>query len=196
MTTTPTDAYPVGLTIAYPEEPRNRLTTFFRPIVAIPIMLVQWLLSSYGNGFVVLTTLLMILFRRKYPRWWFDWNVQLLRFQTRGFAYLLLLGDDYPATDDEQRVVLRIEYPNAEADLNRWLPLIKWLLALPHYIVLSFLWFAVAVVTVIAWFAILFTGRYPRGLFDFAVGVNRWTVRVFAYAFLLTTDRYPPFSMD
>ena len=193
---TTTDAYPVSLAIAYPEEPRDRLRAFFRAILAIPIVIVQWLLTSYANGFVVTTTLLMILFRRKYPRWWFEWNVQLLRFETRVFTYVFLLGDTYPATDDEQQVDLRVAYPNAEEELNRWLPLIKWLLALPHYIVLAFLWLAVVVVTVIAWFAILFTGRYPRGLFDFVVGVDRWTLRVVAYAFLLTTDAYPPFRLE
>ena len=81
-------------------------------------------------------------------------------------------------------------------DLNRWLPLAKWFLAIPHYIVLAFLGIAAAVCIVIAWFAILFTGRYPRGLFDFVLGVGRWSVRVSAYAFLLTTDRYPPFSLS
>ena len=86
-------------------------------------------------------------------------------------------------------------YPDVRHSLNRWLPLVKWLLAIPHYIVLAFLYLAALVVVVIAWFAILFTGRYPRGLFDFLVGVGRWHNRVLAYALLLVTDQYPPFRL-
>ncbi|HLB27192.1 MAG TPA: DUF4389 domain-containing protein, partial [Dehalococcoidia bacterium] len=140
--------------------------------------------------------LVMILFRQKYPRWWFDWNLQLLRFSNRVGAYLGLLRDEYPSTDEEQAVRLQIQYPDARSDLNRWLPLVKWFLAIPHYVVLVFLAIAGVVAVIIAWFAILFTGRYPRGLFDFVVGVMRWSNRVTAYAFVLTTDRYPPFSLD
>jgi hypothetical protein len=139
---------------------------------------------------------LLILFRQKYPRWWFDWNLQLLRFSHRVAVYVALLRDEYPSTDEEQAVHLDLQYPDAQAGLNRWLPLVKWFLAIPHYIVLLFLAIAAFVVVVIAWFAILFTGRYPRGLFDFVVGVTRWTLRVEAYALVLTTDRYPPFSLD
>jgi hypothetical protein len=137
----------------------------------------------------------MILFRRKYPRWWFDWNLELQRFTNRVSIYLALMDDRYPATDQQQSVHLDYVYPDAARDLNRWLPLVKWLLAIPHYIVLFFLWIAAIVVVIIAWFAILFTGRYPRGMFDFVQGVIRWGVRVVAYAFVLVTDRYPPFSL-
>jgi len=137
----------------------------------------------------------MILFRQKYPRWWFDWNLELLRFQNRVGAYLALLDDQYPSTDDHQSVRLEMPYPDAERDLNRWLPLIKWLLALPHFIVLVFLWIAAFFIVIFAWFAILFTGRYPRGLFEFVVGVGRWTNRVTAYAIVLVTDEYPPFRL-
>jgi hypothetical protein len=137
----------------------------------------------------------MILFRRRYPRWWFDFARELTRFESRVMAYLVLLTDRYPSTVDEQSVHLDIDYPDAEQDLNRWLPLVKWLLAIPHYIVLIFLYIAAVVAVVVAWFAILFTGRYPRGLFDFVVGAGRWGLRVQAYAFLLVTDRYPPFSL-
>ena len=148
-----------------------------------------------AGGILVIPLLLMILFRRKYPRWWFDWNLELVRSTTRVGAYVALLRDEYPSTDEEQAVHLEIDYPDAERDLKRWLPLVKWLLAIPHYIVLILLAIVALVLVVIAWFAILFTGRYPRGIFNFLVGVQRWFLRVEAYAFLLTTDRYPPFSL-
>lgn len=206
----PPATYPVSLTIDYPDRKLNRLTTFFRVFVAIPIIVVLGLITgatlawetsgqNYDfalGGLVVLPTLLMILFRQKYPRWWFDWNLSLTRFATRVSAYLALLRDEYPSTDEEQSVHLDFPYPDAKEELNRWLPLVKWLLAIPHYIVLLFLGIGVWIVTIIAWFAILFTGNYPRSLFDFVVGVFRWSLRVDVYAFLLTTDRYPPFSLE
>ena len=203
-------AYPVQFSVDYPDRPLNRLTTAFRIFVAIPIIIVlssvsgststfYWRGSSYvvagAGGLLFFGPLLMILFRRKYPRWWFDWNVELQRFTNRVGAYLALMDDRYPATDQEQYVHLNYVYPDASRELNRWLPLVKWLLAIPHYIVLFFLWIAAIVVLIIAWFAILFTGRYPRGMFEFVEGVIRWGVRVVAYAFLLVTDRYPPFSL-
>jgi Domain of unknown function (DUF4389) len=138
----------------------------------------------------------MILFRQKYPRWWFDWNLEVLRFENRITAYLALMDDRYPSTDERQSVHLDFAYPDAQRDLNRWLPLVKWLLAIPHYIVLLFLWLAALVSVVITWFAILFTGRYPRGLFEFVDGVLRWTNRVAGYAFILVTDEYPPFRLS
>jgi hypothetical protein len=204
----------MSLSIDYPDRPLNRLTTFFRIFTTIPIFIIFGLLAgsySYGNpadatgewsyqyaaaGFVLLPLVLMLLFRQKYPRWWFDWNIALTKFSTRVEAYLALLGDEYPSTDEDQAVHIEIPYPDAKQDLNRWLPLVKWLLAIPHYIILFFLGIAAIVSVVIAWFAILFTGRYPRGLFDFVVGVFRWSLRVTVYAFLLTTDRYPPFSLS
>ncbi len=139
--------------------------------------------------------LLLILFRGKYPRWWFDWNVGLLKFGNRIAAYILLLRDEYPSTDDEQAVHTEVAYPDVEADLNRFLPIVKWLLAIPHYVVLIFLGIAALIVAVIAWFAILVSGRYPRELFVFVEGVMRWGIRVQCYMFLLTTDRYPPFRL-
>ena len=138
----------------------------------------------------------MIMFRMKYPRWWFDWNLELLRFSARISVYLSLLRDEYPSTDEEQSIHLEMDYPNVEVDLNRWLPLVKWLLAIPHFVVLWFLGIAAIFAIILAWFAILFTGRYPRALFDFIVGFTRWGFRVQAYAFLMVTDRYPPFSLS
>jgi len=205
-----TTAYPASLSIDYPDRNLNRLTTFFRVFTAIPIIIIIGLLSSaefgWGGGgqwtyryaaagLVFLPLVLMILFRQKYPKWWFDWNVALTKFSARVAAYIDLLTDEYPSTDEDQVVHIEIPYPDVKNGLNRWLPLVKWLLAIPHYIILWFLWIAAIVCVVIAWFAILFTGRYPRGLFDFVVGVYRWSLRVAAYALLLTTDRYPPFAL-
>jgi len=204
-------AYPASLRIDYPDRALNRLTTFFRIFTVIPIAIILALVNSgtidfrgmngwdwqyAAGGILFLATLLMILFRQKYPRWWFDWNIALVKFSTRVGAYIGLLTDVYPSTDEEQMVHVDIPYPDVPKDLNRWLPLVKWFLAIPHYIVLACLAIAAIVCVVIAWFAILFTGRYPRGLFDFVVGVTRWGLRVSAYALLLTTDRYPLFSLD
>jgi hypothetical protein len=183
--------YAARLTIDYPTTELDRLTTFFRLIWVIPIAIIESLLSSV----VWVATAFMILFRQRYPRWWFAYSLELTRFNTRVGAYLALLTDRYPSTEDEQAVHLELDYPNVTQDLNRWLPIFKWLLAIPHYIVLFFVYIGVVVAVVIAWFAILFTGRYPRSLFDFVVGAMRWTLRVNAYAFLLLTDTYPPFSL-
>jgi hypothetical protein len=193
--------YPATLVVDYPERPLNRMTTFFRIFTVIPIAIILGLISggssgqAAAGGVIFLPAILMLLFRQKYPRWWFDWNVALTQFSFRVSAYLTLLRDEYPSTDDEQAVHLTITYPAAQ-ELNRWLPLVKWLLAIPHYIVLFVLSIAAFVCVVIAWFAILFTGQYPRTLFDFVVGVLRWSLRVEAYAFLLVTDDYPPFSLS
>jgi hypothetical protein len=184
--------YAARLQIDYPERPLSRLTTFFRPIMAIPILIVLGLLSTS----IAFATGLMIVFRVKYPRWWFDFQQELTRLQTRVGAYGALLTDVYPSTTDEQAVHLELDYPDVERDLNRWLPLVKWLLAIPHYIVLFVLGVLAFFAVVFAWFAILFTRRYPRALFDFVVGVSRWGLRVRAYMALLLTDAYPPFSVD
>ena len=215
MTDTPLTgpAYPVQFSIDYPDRELNRVTTAFRIIVAIPIAIVLatvtggpnfgWIDrdAAYpvivgGGGILFIPPLLMILFRQKYPRWWFDWNLNLVRFENRVLAYLFLLRDEYPSTDEEQAVRLDFPYPDARNDLNRWLPLVKWLLAIPHVILLFFLAIAAFVVIIISWFAILFPGRYPQGLFDFIVGVMRWGNRVQGYALILITDRYPPFSLN
>ena len=216
MTTAQTSPTPYAarLTIDYPDK-LDRFTTFFRIIWVIPILVILSLLTATGNETVAteagervtstgggvsaglwLATLLMIVFRMRYPRWWFDFGRELTRFGTRVGAYLALLTDRYPSTVEEQSVHLEIDYPDVERDLNRFLPLVKWLLAIPHYIVLIVLILAAIVAVVIAWFAILLTGRFPRPLFEFVVGVGRWSLRVTAYAFLLVTDRYPPFSLS
>lgn len=210
MNTSTTESYRARLTIDYPDRDLDRVSTLLRLFFVIPVLIVLALVGGsafgdsagdgesigyLGGGVLVAPVLLMILFRQKYPRWWFDFNLELTRFSTRVFSYLALMSDRYPSTDEEQSVHLDLDYPDVERDLNRWLPLVKWLLAIPHYIVLVFLGVAAVVAVIIAWFAILFTGRYPRGLFGFVEGVLRWAFRVEAYAFLLVTDRYPPFSL-
>jgi hypothetical protein len=182
--------YAARLDIDYPDR-LNRLTTFFRPILTIPIAIVLSLLSS-GLAFA---TLLMIVFRVKYPKWWFDFARELTRLNMRVGAYAALLTDSYPSTTKDQAVHVDIDYPDVDKDLSRWLPLVKWLLAIPHFVILAVLSIFAFFAIVIAWFAILITGRYPKGLFDFVVGVFRWSLRVSAYMYLLVTDRYPPFSM-
>jgi Domain of unknown function (DUF4389) len=203
----PTD-YPAAIEIDYPDAPRDWFTTLLRPLLVVPIAIVLALVSGPGmhsrhgaapvaaGGILFCATVLMLVFRQKYPGWWFDWNVALTAFGLRVMAYLALLRDEYPSTDEEQAVHLEIVYPDAKAELNRWLPLVKWLLALPHFIILGVLAVAAVVCVIIAWFAILVTGHYPRRLFDFVVGVLRWWVRLAAYAILLTTDRYPPFRLS
>jgi len=207
----PAQSYPVQFTVDYPDRPLDRLSTAFRIFTVIPIAIVvaavsggtwQW---SYPNGTTAVAAgaggllffgpLLMILFRQKYPRWWFDWNLELQRFANRVLIYLALMDDKYPSTDDHQSVRLDYPYPDAARELNRWLPLVKWLLAIPHYIVLFFLEIGAFFAVIVTWFAILFTGRYPRGVFGFVEGVFRWHNRVAAYAFVLVTDRYPPFRL-
>jgi len=208
----PESDYPARLEVDYPEQ-HDRVTTFFRVFMIIPMAILMTVLTSGATqrvydssgqlirsssggiaGGLFAATVLMIVFRQRYPRWWFDFALELARFGTRVGAYLLLLTDQNPSTVEEQSVHLHIDYPDVERDLNRWLPLVKWLLAIPHVIVLFVLSIGAFFAVVIAWFAILFTGQYPRGLFDFVVGVARWWLRVQAYASLLVTDRYPPFS--
>jgi hypothetical protein len=207
------DVHPVHLAVDYPDRDLNRVSTAFRIFAIIPIAIVLaaiegWSTDTHvdtgsggttiaisGTGLLVLPPLLMILFRQKYPRWWFDWNLQLLRFTNRVGIYLALMDDRYPSTDEEQSVHLAFPYPDARNDLNRWLPLVKWLLAIPHYVVLFFLYIGVFFAVIGAWFAILFTGRYPRGIFDYVEGVIRWHNRVVGYAYILVTDAYPPFRL-
>jgi hypothetical protein len=202
--------YSVQYSVDYPDRALDRVTSLFRIFVAVPILIVlgsvsggtwQWTydkgtaVAAGAGGLLFFGPLLMIVFRQKYPRWWFDWNRELQRFGNRVVAYLALMNDRYPATDDHQTVHLDYSYPDVPRDLNRWLPLVKWFLAIPHYVVLFFLDIAAVVVVIIVWFAVLFTGRYPRGMFDFVEGVIRWHNRVLAYAVVLVTDQYPPFRL-
>jgi hypothetical protein len=205
------ESYPVRFGVDYPDRELSRLTTALRIFTAIPIAIVLGAIGGFGAqvgtgttartvavggaGLPFLPPLLLIVFRQKYPRWWFDWNLQLMRFMNRVAVYVALMDDTYPSTDEEQAVHLDLSYPDAQRELNRWLPLIKWLLALPHYIVLLFLYIGAVIALIGAWFAILFTGRYPRGVFGFVEGVMRWHNRVLGYAFVLVTDRYPPFTL-
>jgi len=198
MSTFEPDPHPVQFAVDYPDRQLNRLTTAFRIFTVIPIAIVLAAVSggsAAAGGVLFGGPLLMILFREKYPGWWQDWNRELLRFMNRVVVYLALLDDRYPSTDEQQSVRLELPRPNVKTDLNRWLPLVKWFLAIPHYVVLVFLTLGAVVVVIVAWFAILFTGRYPRGLFDYVVGVLRWHNRVTGYAFILLTDRYPPFRL-
>jgi Domain of unknown function (DUF4389) len=198
--------YPLQFSVDYPDRPLNRLTTLLRIFTVIPIAILagtvggtltvgaQYTIAGAG-GLLFAGPLLMILFRQKYPRWWFEWNRELLRFQNRVGVYAALMDDRYPSTDETQSVQLEFPYPDARHALNRWLPLVKWLLAIPHYIALLLLAIGAVIAVIIAWFAILITGRFPRSLFDYLVGVGRWYNRVLAYAIMLVTDRYPPFRL-
>jgi hypothetical protein len=209
------DDYPVGFAVDYPDRELDRVTTAFRIFTVIPIAIVLGAIGGYsggggyksgsggtattiaigGTGLLFLPPLLMIVFRQKYPRWWFDWNLELLRFTNRVGAYFALMDDRYPSTDEQQSVRLDVAYPDVPRDLNRWLPIVKWFLAIPHYIALFFLYLFGFFAVIAAWFAILFTGRYPRGIFDYIEGVIRWHNRVVGYAWILVTDRYPPFRL-
>jgi Domain of unknown function (DUF4389) len=208
-----TGPYPVEFSVDYPERDLNRLTSALRIFTVIPIGIVLGAINGFtaryggngasgattvavgGTGLLFLPPLLMIVFRQRYPRWWFDWNLQLLRFANRVGIYLALMDDRYPSTEEEQSVHLELPYPDAREQLNRWLPLIKWLLAIPHYVVLFFLYVGAVLAAIGAWLAILVTGRYPRGIFDYIEGVIRWHNRVVGYAFALVTDQYPPFRL-
>jgi Domain of unknown function (DUF4389) len=210
------NAYPVQLTIDYLDRPLSRVSSAFRIFTVIPILIILAALdasnyswdphwgeagssstqtASGGVGVLVVPVVLMILFRQKYPRWWYDWNFNIMAFVNRVASYGLLMTDVYPSTDEEQNAHLELPYPDVQSDLNRWLPLVKWLLAIPHFIVLFFLYVGVFFAAIAAWFAILFTGRLPRGIFDYMAGVLRWSNRVTAYALVLTTDEYPPFRL-
>ncbi len=184
--------YPASLNIDYPDRKLNKLTSFFRIFTMLPVAVLMSLL-----GFVTsIPLVLIILLRKTYPKWWFDWNLAFVKFSTRVKAYMFLINDAYPSTYEDQNVYIEMVYPDAKTQLRRGLPLVKWFLAIPHFVVLYFLAIATSLCEIIAWFAILFTGRYPKGLFDFVVGVMRWSFRVMAYACLMITDQYPPYSLE
>ena len=203
---------PIEFDVEFPDRQRDRLSTVLRPLMVIPVLVVLAALggpalggargggglffSGLASGLVVIPPLLTIVFREKYPRWWFDFNLAFLRFDNRVIGYLLLTCDEYPSTDDEQSVHLNVPYPDVASDLNRWMPLIKWFLAIPHYLALLVLDLGVVIATIAAWVAIVVTGRHPRRLFDYTVGVMRWHNRVVCYAFALATDDYPPFRLS
>ena len=204
--------YPVQYAVDYPDRALNRVSTGFRIFAAIPILILLGTITGYqstydtgattttvvvtGTGLLFAPVALMIIFREKYPRWWFDWNLELMRFMNRVGVYCALMDDRYPSTDDPQAVHLDFGHPNVGTDVNRWMPLVKWFLAIPHYFVLIFLYIGAFFAVIAAWFAILFTGRFPRGIFDYLVGVGRWHNRVVAYAGVLVTDQYPPFRLS
>ncbi len=192
MTSSAPEGYPARLSIQYPDRDLDRLSSALRLFYAIPILIVLSFVGSAGALFM--PVLLMLLFRQKYPRWWFDFVLGVARFSTRVVAYVLLMSDHYPSTDEDQYVWLDIEYPDAE-NLNRWMPLVKWFLAIPHYVVLAFLFVGALFAWLWAWLVILFTGRYPEGVFRYMEGVLAWALRVEAYATFLVTDRYPPFAL-
>jgi Domain of unknown function (DUF4389) len=207
------DNHPVSFAVDYPDRALNRATTAFRVFAVIPIAIVLATIGGFesgsragsgsgstvlavgGTGLLFLPPALMIVFRQKYPRWWFDWNLELLRFANRVGVYFTLMDDHYPSTDEQQSVHLDFAYPDTRQELNRWLPLVKWFLAIPHYVALIVLYIGMLFATIGAWFAILVTGRYPRGLFTYVEGVIRWHNRVVGYAFILVTDEYPPFRL-
>jgi hypothetical protein len=185
--------YPVRLDVPYPES-HSRWLIFVKWLLAIPHFIILYFLGIA----VALTTFVAffaILFTKNYPEGLFKFAVGVQRWSQNMTAYVWLLRDEYPPFSMDTGaypVVFEADYPT---DLNRWLPLVKWLLVLPVAIVGLVVLLLAYVTSIIAWFAILFTGTYPRGLFDFAVGALRWSARVNAYS-NLWTDRYPPFSLD
>jgi hypothetical protein len=184
--------YPLRFDVEYPDE-LNRWLPLIKWLLAIPQLLIVYALLSVVSV-IHLIAFFAILFTTKYPQQLFEFALNVYRWQMNVSGYVGLMRDEYPPFSWEPGqypVTFEIDYAE---QLNRWLPLIKWLLAFPHYIVLTFLFIAASVVWIIAFFAILFTRRFPQGLFDFNVGVLRWWQRVNAYVYLMR-DEYPPFSL-
>jgi hypothetical protein len=183
---------------------RNRLTALFRIILVMPALL---FLASFSPdsafsednigiyaGLLALPAALAIVIRQVYPSYVLAFNEALLSLQTRVDAYLLLLTDEYPSIEEND--VVSVTFPEVDAkQLNRWLPLIKWLLALPLYLVGIVYVIYAAVLTVIAWFSVLFTGNYPEFCAEGVVGTIAYWNRVAGYALLMVTDEYPTFSL-
>lgn len=187
-TAEPIPSYPVRLSMQYPDR-MSRLSTFFRVILGIPILFFLYLLQSN----VTVGIWAAVLVKGRIPRWLFDFQVGLNRFIARAASYFLLLTDQYPAFEGDWILKYDVDYPDR---ISRWRLLFwKLITSLPHFVVLAFLWIAVEFVVIIGWFAILFTGSFPRGLHRFVLGVLRWTARVNAYVESLT-DAFPPFSLE
>jgi hypothetical protein len=191
----PASDYPVTFDVEYPEG-LSRWKIFLKWLFAIPQFIIVYLLQAV-NSILVFIAFFAILFTKKWPRGLFDFSVQIQRWTFNVYAYAVTLQrDEYPPFTGEAGqypVALEVDYDD---NLSRWQIFLKWLFALPHLIIVTFLALAAIVVVFIAFFAILFTGKYPRGMFDFVTGTLRWYVRVNAYAFWLMTDRYPPFSLE
>jgi hypothetical protein len=186
--------YPAAFDVEYPER-LSHWKVLLKWLFAIPQFIIVYLLQAV-NSVIIFIAFFAVLFTKKWPRGMFDFSLQIQRWTFNTYAYALtLMRDEYPPFTGERGqypLTLEVEY---REDLSRWMIFVKWLLAIPHVIVLAFLGIAAYVAVVIAFFAVLFTGKYPRGLFDFVVGTARWAVRVNAYAFWFMTDRYPPFSL-
>jgi hypothetical protein len=199
--------YPAQLSIKYNNK-SNRVTVFFRLFLVLPILIIFILLLGLlvqdndsnavqiGGGFLFFPIMLMIVFRQKYPKWWFDWVYELTKFVNRVSAYMMLLTDKYPSTDEEQDVEVSLEYPNVKEDLNRYLPLIKWLLAIPHLLIMIIFLVLWLLLSPIVWLIVLIMGKMPEKLFNFLVGFLRYVLRVGAYSILLITDKYPSFNWE
>jgi hypothetical protein len=184
-------AYPITLAVDYPER-QSRWKTLFRLFLAIPVLIFAYLIN-YASGAMVWAIWIVVGLRGRIPRWMFDFQVSLINWQLRAFSYCLLLTDTYPPFEGDYPIRFEARYPDR---LARWKVLFwKLFTTIPHMVVLVFLWVGAYVALVIAWFAILFTGRFPRGLHGYVAGVIRWGMRVQAYIFSLT-DEYPPFSLS
>ncbi len=192
MAATPTPSgYPVRYDAQY-EAKHSRLLLFFRWLLIIPHLLVLYALGAVAN-IMTFIAFFAILFTKKYPRGLFDFVVNIHRWQANVGAYIFMLRDEYPPFSWEPGsypVTFEADYPG---EMARFAPLYKWLLAIPNLIVLVFVAIVAILLWFISWFAILFTGTFPKGMFDFIVGTHRWSVRLNAYVYLLT-DKYPPFS--
>jgi hypothetical protein len=186
--------YPARFDVEYPER-LSRWKIFVKWLFAIPHFIIVYLLQIVG-ALMVFVAFFSILFTKRWPLMMFEFMVQIQRWTENVTVYALTLQrDEYPPFSGEAgEYAVLFEIDNDES-LSRWKIFVKWLLVIPHLIVLAFLAIAASVAVFIGFFAILFTARFPRGLFDFVVGVLRWTIRVNAYAGWLMTDRYPPFSL-
>ena len=188
-----TASYPLTYDVEYPGE-LSRWLIFVKWLLAIPHLIVVYGLGVAAS-LLTFIAFFAILFTKRYPRELFDFVVNINRWNANVISYLFLLRDDYPPFSWDSGlypVTYEVAYPE---ELSRWLIFVKWLLVIPHIIVLSFLFVGMFLALIAAWFAILFTGRFPESLFRFVVGVNRWQLRANAYMNLMC-DEYPPFSME